>query len=203
MVRNLIVLLIVMLYALPFAHGQANQPEDPGNPQGKTQGEVNPRFGRLTKEVGFLCGQFLPNAIPGITEMMALCGPRAGIRIAPGTFFEGSLLQGGGSGQHYMIGSGSFRGDYQLDDFVASMYIGGDIHYATNPVYTVTPTGSETRIYPGLHIGGALWWEFNDVTSLRFDLKFNFYPGSSLLVGVGLVLRFDPSGDAQQQQGPQ
>jgi len=191
--------MVIVCLQFPFM-GSAQEFDDPNNPQAK-EGEVNARFARMTKEVGFLCGKFLPNSIPGITEVMSLCGPRAAIKTGRNAFFEGTLLQGSGSGQRYLMGSGAFRSDSQIDDFVASFYAGADIHYATNPIYTVVPTGEETRIYPGLHAGGALWWEFNDVTSLRFDLKFNFYPGSSLIVGVGLVIRFGPAGQDADQQG--
>jgi hypothetical protein len=176
-----------------------------GQTQDQQQGEENknglsPHFSAMSKEAEFLCSQFLPNAIEGITELMTLCGGRFGMRTGSGSFVEGTFISGAGRGQRYTMGSLALRGDYALDDFIGSMFIGPDLHYATNPVYSGTGVGEDTKIYIGFHVGGSIWWELNDVAYLRTDLKFNFNPGNSLLVMVGLVLRFDPAGEQTSQQ---
>ncbi|MCC6278045.1 MAG: hypothetical protein IT289_09040 [Oligoflexia bacterium] len=191
--RLLLALLVFLASPVALAQAPTGQPQDDSG--------LNPHFASMTKEASFICGEFLPNAIEGISELMTLCGGRFGMRLSPGTFLEPTFVSGAGKGQRYTMGSLSIRSDYALDDFIGSMFAGGDIHYATAPNYLVTPTGEETRIYAGFHVGGAIWWELNDVLYLRTDLKFNFNPGNSMLVMLGIVMRFDPA--SQNDQGNQ
>ena len=158
-------------------------------------GSVSPRFAAMSTEAAFVCGEFLPNQIEGITELMPLCGARAGFKMGKKTFMEGQLVGGSARAQRYILGSFSFRGDLQVDDIVGSFYGGPDIHYATSPTYgTSGANGEQTKMYFGVHIGGAVWWEFTDNLFLRTDLQFNLNPGTSLFVGFSLVLRFGAGG---------
>jgi hypothetical protein len=185
---GILLLVVIAFLAVPAL---AQQPDDPNDPNKKDDGTVNAKFAAMTREAGAICGVFLPNAIPGITELMPLCGGRAGFKIGHNTMLEPQMLAGSSKGQQYLLGSLSFRGDMQMDDLIGSFYGGGDIHYATAPVYTgTTATSSETNIYFGVHVGGAIWWELTDNLFLRTDLQMNLNPGTSLFVGFSLELRF-------------
>ena len=68
--------MVMVILANPaVAQTDQNQPND---------GSVNPRFAAMTKEIAAVCGPFLPNQIPGITEVHGHRGRssvRAGKRI--------------------------------------------------------------------------------------------------------------------------
>ncbi|MBK9294615.1 MAG: hypothetical protein IPM57_09240 [Oligoflexia bacterium] len=163
-------------------------------------GGVPAKFATMSKEVSFLCGPFLPNQIEGITEGIPLCGGRFAFKTANNRYLEINFLSGSSKAQRYILGSLSIRGDTAFDDIIASVYVGGDIHYPTRPFYDPTTgiaTGDSTSIYFGGHLGGALWAELTDGLYVRSDLKFNLNPGTSLFLGFNLVLRFDPSSDQQ------
>jgi hypothetical protein len=181
-----------------LSYGQTTDPNAPDD------NGVNPRFSMMTKEVAAVCGVFLPSDIPGITEYMSLCGARFGFKIGPKTTMEPQLIAGAGKSQRYILGSLSFRGDFQLDDIIGSVYGGPDIHYATAPITDPTglAVGEQTNLYFGAHLGGAVWWEFSENFYLRTDLQFNLNPGTSLFVGFSLVMRFDPS-SGQDNSPPQ
>ena len=183
--------MVMVILANPaVAQTDQNQPND---------GSVNPRFAAMTKEIAAVCGPFLPNQIPGITEIMSLCGGRFAFRLGRNTMLESQLITGAGSAQTYSLGSISFRGDVQIDEIIASYYAGADVHDVTSPVFNSgAATTSANNIYFGAHVGGALWWDISDVFATRVDLQFMFNPGTSLFLGFSLVLRFDPQ---DQQQG--
>jgi hypothetical protein len=190
----LMVILSIIFFGT-FAQAQADQqPED---------GTVNARFASMTKEISAVCGTFLPNQIPGVTEYMGLCGGRFGLKIGPNTMLEPQVLAGAGQAQQYILGTLNFRGDVQIDDIIASYYGGADIHYATSPVVNAgAPDSQQTNIYFGADIGGALWWDMTDNLALRADLQFNVNPGTSLFFGVSLVLRFAPQGQETANPTP-
>lgn len=163
-----------------------------------SSGQIPAKFSVMSKEATFLCGPFLPNQIEGITESMPLCGGRLGFRTTQNRYLEFTVLSGASRAQRYILGSMSIRGDTAFDDIIASVYIGGDIHYPTRPFYdavTGVATGDSTSIFFGGHIGGAMWAELTDGVYVRSDLKFNLNPGTSLFLGFNIVLRFDPTGD--------
>lgn len=184
-----ILLLIVNTVFSLTAFGQ----EDPSK---ASEGDLSPKFASQTKEVGIACGEFLPSQIPGMSEVMGLCGGHLGFKIAPKTFLEPQLLAGAGKAQKYLLGSLSFRGDFQIDEMVGSVYGGGDIHYATTPVFNGgVATGDSTNVYFGAHLGGAIWFDLTDNLYFRGDMQFLVNPGTSLFIGFGLVLRFAGGSD--------
>jgi hypothetical protein len=188
--------LLVLLLVIFSVSASAQQP---GNTDPNA---LNAKFAAQRHEVAVVCGEFLPNQIPGITEMMSLCGGRAGFKIGQKTFLEAQALSGAGRGQRYILGSLNFRGDVQFDDLIGSIYLGGDIHYATQPDYTVSPTSEETNMYFGFHFGGAIWAEITENLYFRTDMQFGLNPGTSLFAGFALVLRFDPGGAGGNEPPP-
>jgi hypothetical protein len=195
LLNNILIFLMLLTVMPSSAFAQA------ANSDGeKKEDQLDPKFAAMSREVGFVCGEFLPSQIPGINEMMALCGGHVGIKVGDAAFFEPELLSGAGHAQRYIIGSASFRGDIQMDDFVVSSSIGADIHYATQPTNLSSAPGEQTNLYFGGHVGAALWWEFSQNFALRTDMQFYFNPGTSLFVGIGVVMRFAPEGQSQAGQ---
>jgi hypothetical protein len=109
---------------------------------------------------------------------------------------EAQLLMGGGQAQVYRMGSFSYRADFPLDDIMASIYGGVDVHDATSPV--AGPDGgaidSSSAWYFGVHAGGTLWWEITNSFYFRTDMQVNYSPGTILLILFSLDYRFGGSG---------
>lgn len=165
----------------------------------KKEGGLPSRFAMERKEAGFFCGPFLPNQIPGISELMPLCGARVGLKVNENTWMEPSFLSGSGHAQQYRIASLGFRTDMAYDDIIASLYAGPSIHFATQPLVDAAGNsiGDQTNIYIGGHLGGSLWAKINDVFYFRSDMSFYLSPGTSLYIGFGVVFRFDPGGSGE------
>lgn len=192
--------MLTSTFFLSQAFAQTEEGEAGG---AQSAGGVSSKFAAQNREAGFVCGAFLPNQIDGVSELMSLCGGRVGFKLSPKTTLEPQLVGGAARAQRYILGSVSFRGDIQVDDIIGSIYGGGDIHYATSPVYSGTSaSGEETKMYFGAHIGGAVWWECTDNLFLRTDLQFNVNPGTSLFVGFSLVLRFSTGGGGDSGGAP-
>ena len=180
----------------------ANAQVSSTDPSQSDENALSPRFVALGREASFVCGNFLPNQIEGITELMPLCGGRYGMRLSPKTFLEPQILAGAARAQRYILGSVSFRTDVQFDDLIGSIYAGGDIHYATSPIFDVDPPSETTKLYFGAHVGGAIWAELADNLFFRTDLQFGLNPGTWLFIGFSFVLRFSPGGGQDNASPP-
>jgi hypothetical protein len=154
-------------------------------------------FSQMNEDASLGCALFLPGNIPGITEMMSLCGGRYAFRVAPQGMVESQLLMGAGKAQKYYLLSVHYRYDFMAsDNNIASFYGGLDLHDAVSPIRDIngSPYDSSSTLYVGVHIGGALWWEITDTFLLRTDLQLNVNPGTALIVFVSAVLRFGSGG---------
>jgi hypothetical protein len=162
------------------------------NPSGD---QLPPTFTSMTKEASLGCALLLPGNLPGIPNMMDLCGGRYAFKIAPTGMLEAQFLGGHGSGQDFYLGSFSYRGDMSLNDLIISVYAGFDIYDLSYTAYDPLGNPSPNTIwYGGVHLGGAIWWEVTDTFFLRSDLELLVNPGTSLLIMLSAVLRFDAGG---------
>lgn len=201
MISNLRVLLLLLITAFVYMP-QSARAQDPNQKEG---GDLPPGFLANPVEASVTCGQFLPNQIQGITEMMPMCGGRFGFKISKTSVFEGQGLGGAAVSQRYLIASANFRSDFGMEDFIVSAYFGGDIHYATAPIYNANnvAAGESTNMYYGGHVGGAVWFEASDNVYFRTDLQFFLNPGTALYVGFGVVLKFGAGGGSGGAGGGQ
>jgi hypothetical protein len=188
-IMSLMLMVMTLASSSALAQLDPNQTDETG---------LTARYKTMRNEAGFICGNLLPSAIEGITELMPLCGARLGFKVGQRTFMEPQFLAGAARAQRYIIGSLSFRGDFQYDDLIWSYYGGGDMHYPTRPDNNSVPPGESTNFYFGLHVGGAIMAELAESLYFRTDLKCNINPGSSLFIGFSLVLRFNPGGNENQ-----
>jgi hypothetical protein len=143
--------------------------------------DLNPQFAAATKEISVGCGELLPNNVPGITEVMSLCGGRYAFKISTDSMFEGEFFTGSGKGQSLDLGAFNYRVDMSLDDLIASFYIGPAIQYSSGFNF-------------GLDAGTAVWFTLSNTVALRGDLQLNLSPGVELFLNLSLVYRFDNGG---------
>jgi hypothetical protein len=184
---RLLVTGLLSVLTLSFTSGRAFAQSD-------NNSTLNPQFAAASREISFGCGVFLPNNVPGVTEVMDLCGGRYAFQVGQGSMLEAELFTGNGSGQSYDFGAFNYRGDMSLDDLVASFYIGPVMHYVTGHPAAGTTTPGTTSIYFGADAGTAVWFSFSSLVSLRGDLQINVNPGVELFLGMSLVFRFGSDG---------
>ena len=151
-----------------------------------TEDQLSPQFIGMSKEASLGCALLLPGNVPGVPNMMDLCGGTYAFKIAPTGMLESRLMMGNGSGQSYYLGSFSYRGDMYLNDLIVSVYGGLDI------------VDANSIMYGGISVGGAIWWEITDAFFLRSDLELQINPGTSMLILFSAVLRFDAGGGGGQ-----
>jgi len=147
-----------------------------------TEDQLSPQFIAMSKEASLGCSLLLPGNVPGVPNMMDLCGGGYAFKVAPTGMLESRLLMGNGSGQSYYLGTFSYRGDMYLNDLIVSIYGGLSI------------TDANSIWYGGINVGGALWWEITDVFFLRSDLELLVNPGTSMVILLTAVIRFDAGG---------
>lgn len=140
-------------------------------------------------EAALMIGSLLPNQINGVTEIMGLGGVRAGFRIAPAGWFEAGLNMGNGSGQSWRDGSIDARMDIPVENLVGIAFIGLDV------VQYEGPEKSSTIDFGG-HVGGGIQANLGGDIWCRTDMKFQFNPGTSLMVGLSFMWRFGAGGGA-------
>jgi hypothetical protein len=157
---------------------------------------VAQQFAANSNDASFGCALLLPSNVPGITQLMSLCGGRYAFRVAPEGMLEAQLVGGAGQAQKYYMGSFSYRGDIALDDMMASIYGGVDIIDAVSPIQDSFGNNidSTSTFYLGVHAGVALWWEISSSFFLRSDLQVNYSPGTTLLVFISGVYRWGSGG---------
>jgi hypothetical protein len=181
LVPRLLSVFVISLITISFVSVSAFGQQD------ATSGDqLSPQFTAMTKEVSLGCSLLLPGNVPGIPNMMDLCGGRYAFKVAPAGMLEAQLMGGHGSGQTFYLGSFSYRGDMSLNDLIVSVYGGLDLYdLSYNP---------DTVWYGGIHFGGAIWWDITDTFFLRTDLELLVNPGTSMLILLSAVLRFDAGG---------
>lgn len=133
-------------------------------------------------EAGFHVGNLLPNQIDGATEIMGLGGVRAGFRFSPLSYAEFGLITGNGEGVEWKNAHIDVRMDIPIENLVGVAYVGGDTIYYKG-------VGQSTKLVFGGHAGGGIQTHLSGLMWFRADMKFGFSPGTSLYIGMGLVLR--------------
>lgn len=138
-------------------------------------------------EFGFHVGNFLPNQIDGVTEIMGLGGARGGFRLSPGTYLETGIIAGNGEGVQWKNLHVDVRMNIPVEDLLAVAYVGAD------SVMYKGANGGEKLIFGG-HVGGGVEAHLSGLVWFRADMKFGASPGTSLYIGCGLVFRLGASG---------
>lgn len=134
-------------------------------------------------EVGALVGRLLPNQVDGVTEVMSLGGVHLGYRLSPMVYAQGHLHTGNGEDQTWRNLGLSLRMDQPLEDFLVSVYAGGQSTLSAGH-------GTKEKNELGAFVGGSLLASTGGPTWLKLDMNFGFGPGTTLFISLGLLLRF-------------
>jgi len=160
-----------------------------GQADGGAGGDSGHGLGGGDYEAALMIGSLLPNQINGITEIMGLGGVRGGVRIAPAGWWEFNLNMGNGSGQEWRDASTDIRMDIPVENLVAIAFLGLD-------VVQYQGQGASEVIDFGGHVGGGIQANIGGDIWLRTDMKFQFNPGTSLMIGLSVMWRFGGGGGA-------
>lgn len=128
-------------------------------------------------------GTLLPSGIPGVTEVMPTVGLRAS-RGTPKGMFELDGMFSNASGASYRSVSIDYRLDLPNDALPVLLLIGlhGDYYQGAD--------SEPAKFSRGAHFGAGVFMPVTSLLWLRSDFRYRVGPGTSLLVTVGLSIRF-------------
>lgn len=141
--------------------------------------------GNADSEISAFLGNFLPNQISGITEILPVFGGRYSFLNQSRTgALEFSLSNSHAEGVDYSQFGAALRADMpMIDQFMGSVYLGLNLSWYRPALET------ERKLDLGFQLGTAFSMRLNETVWLRTDVKFNGTPGTSLEILLGLVLR--------------
>jgi hypothetical protein len=167
---SLIRLILFGLLSLGAIHTQAQESSGGGGAGSKSQ-------------AGAFIGNMLPNNVPGMDEITPLWGLRYSYPIANMVYAEGGTVFSHSNGVDWKGAFASIRMDISMETLIAMTYIGLDY---TN----YSGEGQKTTNKGGGHAGGGVMSELGGNTYMRFDMKLNSQPGTSLYFALGLSYLF-------------
>jgi hypothetical protein len=154
--------------ALPLVHAQSS-------------GSTRP------SQVGAFIGNLLPNGVDGVNEITPLWGFRYSHPVGRGAYAEGGGIFGNSKGVMWQGAFASMRMDIPVETLVATAMIGLDFTRYSGE-------GTKAKNTGGGHAGGGLMSEIGDGSWIRFDMKLNSKPGTSLYFALGLMFELGSSG---------
>jgi hypothetical protein len=142
-----------------------------------------PHLANANSELHFGGGALLPSGIPGVTEVMPTVGLRASRQTSKGTFELDGMFSNA-SGASYRSVSVDYRLDLPNDALPVLLLIGlhGDYYQGAE--------SGPAKFSRGGHFGAGVFMPMTSMLLLRSDFRYRLGPGTSLLVTVGLTIRF-------------
>lgn len=131
-------------------------------------------------QIGVFVGNLLPSGVPGVEEITPLWGIRYSFPLARMAYAEGGGIFGNSGGVKWQGAFASLRMDIPLETLVAFALVGLDVTR-----YEVAP--AEASNIGGGHAGGGLMSQIGGNAWVRFDMKLNSKPGTSLYFAIGIV----------------
>lgn len=146
---------------------------------------------KFGSELSAHVGTWLPNQIPGITEIMPGWGARYSLSLGT-PMLEIGYRNHHAKGVDFNVASLDLRYDMNMiDSFTNVFYIGYDLN-------GYTPLGeSERKWKGGTHVGTAFLMHVVSTFWLRMDMSFAVSPGTSLYLGFGFALRAPEGGGGE------
>lgn len=143
-------------------------------------------------EFNFFMGNVLPNGVDGAEEIFSLSGLRYSMAMSEEGqgFYEFGGVFGNGDGVRWQGAFASLRMNVPVETMVGFAYLGLDYTNYETSTTSKTQTG-------GGHVGGGLMTLIGGNCSMRFDMKLNSKPGTSLYFSLGLS--FELGGDGAGQ----
>ncbi len=134
-------------------------------------------------QVGVFLGNMLPNNVPGMDEITPLWGFRYSHPLGSMVYAEGGGVFSHSNGVDWKGAFASLRMDVPLETMIAMAYLGLDY---TN----YSGEGQKTTNKGGGHAGGGVMSLIGGNIYMRFDMKLNSQPGTSLYFALGLSYFF-------------
>lgn len=134
-------------------------------------------------EFGFYTGPLLPKRIPNVTEILPAWGMRPSFDTAMGRI-EIETLHAISEGVRYH----GISSDLRMD--VWNNLLPVHVNLGLHMDYIMGAGQSQYKTAGGWHYGGGIQYPMLDPLWFRFDFKYKFSPGQSLLVEVGMVWHF-------------
>jgi hypothetical protein len=134
-------------------------------------------------------GKALPSGIDNVEEIFSLGGLRYSMNLGsdPHSFAEFGGVGGNSSGVKWQNAFASVRMDVPIETLIALAYVGID--------YTrYEPETEKAKQAFGGHVGGGLMSLIGGESYVRFDMKLNSGPGTSLFFSLGLMFQFGATG---------
>lgn len=155
--------LIAAIFLTPHAFAEDNAPKGP--------------------EFGGYMATVLPNQIKGVTEILPAWGVRYSYPLTVG-YIEGGLRDSHAKGVDFDVLSIDYRYDTnQIEGFTNIFYLGYNENYY-RPVNT-----TKRNLIGGGFFGSGLMMKVASTFWLRTDLSLAVSPGTSLMLGLGFVIR--------------
>lgn len=134
-------------------------------------------------QFGAFVGNMLPNNVPGVEEITPFWGFRYSHPLGSMVFVEGGGVFSHSNGVDWRGAFACVRMDVPLETLIAMAYLGLD--YAN-----YSGEGQSTVNKGGGHVGGGIMSQLGGNLFMRFDMKLNSQPGTSLYFALGLAYAF-------------
>lgn len=135
------------------------------------------------REYGLEFCELLPSQIDGITDIVPFWGMRYGYHLGAG-MAEAALDLANAQGTSYDMLQVGYRFDVPVDDKLNGFLNGG-----INNSYFNTYLRSEKIWISGLFVGGGAMTQLVGNIWGRLGMQFNFIPGASMFITVGIEYR--------------
>jgi hypothetical protein len=146
-------------------------------------------------QVGAFVGRILPHGLDNNDEIFSVWGLRYSHPYGKNNaYIDGGTVMGNSAGIKWQSGFLSLSMHFPIETLIGHAGIGLDM------------TRYETETTPSKNIGGAhfvggIMSKIGGNTFVRFDMKLNSKPGTSLFLGIGLVIEFDGKGGGDSGGG--
>lgn len=143
-------------------------------------------------QLGVFIGRALPHGISATDNIFTLWGARYSQpmgkpeKAGGGSFVDLSFIGGNGSEVHW--GGVGLDASMQapFETLIASVGLGIDFTQYSSDT-------ASTKYVFGEHFLGSVMSRIGDSAMLRFDMKFNANPGTTVFFGIGVVFEFNGS----------
>jgi len=182
-------LLILLLAALALAPLTSHAQDNTSSPGG-TASHVS--------QIGVVFGRCLPHGISSTDDIFTLWGGRYSMPFGAteknggGKFVDFGIIGGNGSAVHWGGASIDVSIQAPFETLIMSVGLGVDVTQWSSDTKSTTVTIGE-------HFLGGVMTRLGGSSYLRFDMKFNSQPGTTVFFGLGIT--FDIGSDTASPGG--
>ena len=143
-------------------------------------------------QLGAFIGRALPHSISSTDDIFTLWGARYSYPVGKnekgggGGFIDLSFLGGNGSAVHWGGVGLDISMQAPLETLIVGAGLGIDFTQYSSDI-------TSNKFVFGEHLIGSIMSRIGGASLLRFDMKFNSLPGTTVFFGLGVVYEFDGS----------